>query len=81
MAVRDASPFSFDALVERPGETCKAMTDVRASQASKPLNVDITPATAEAFDDQCRKLRVKKKDVVEVLLRAWLESGANAPRS
>lgn len=55
------------------------MTDQRASQPSKPLNVDISPVTADAFDERCRTLRVKKKDVVEVLLRAWLESG-DTPR-
>jgi len=75
----DTTSFAFAALVDRPVETCKAMTDIRASQASKPLNVDITPDTADAFDERCRTLRVKKKDVVEVLLRAWLEAG-DSPR-
>lgn len=66
--------FSFAALVDHPEETCKAMTDARALQPAKPLNVDITPGVADAFNERCRTLRVKKKDVVEVLLRAWLES-------
>ena len=66
------SPFTFRALVERPWATCKAMTDARMQQPSKPLNVDISPATAQAFDDRIRTMRLKKKDVVEVLLRAWL---------
>lgn len=71
----------FAALVDRPVETCKAMTDARQAEPSKPLNIDITPGTAAAFDDRCRTLRVKKKDVVEVLLRAWLEAGAGASPS
>lgn len=70
--------FTFDGLVARPVQTCKAMTDVRAAQPAKALNIDVTPSTADSFDERCRALRVKKKDVVEVLLRAWL---AAAPAS
>jgi len=71
--------LSFEALVERPVQTCKTMTDIRLSSPSKPLNVDITPSTADAFDERCRALRVKKKDVVEVLLRAWLDASTDSP--
>lgn len=70
-------PFTFRSLVDRPQATCKAMTDERLQQPSKPLNVNITPATAEAFDDRCRAMRLKKKDVVEVLLRAWLAASTD----
>lgn len=73
-APNPTSPFTFDDLVAEPTATCKAMTDARLSQPAKPLNVDLTPATADAFDDRCRALRIKKKDVAEVLLRAWLDA-------
>jgi len=45
---------------------------------ARPLNVDLTPETAAEFDDRCRALRLKKKDVVELLLRGWLTASAPA---
>ena len=46
---------------------------VREGQPSKPLNVDLTPDVARASTTGCRAMRLKKKDVVELLLRAWLD--------
>ena len=63
----------FEELVANPVDTCRTMGMVREGQPSKPLNVDLTPDVARSFDDRCRALRVKKKDVVELLLRAWLD--------
>jgi hypothetical protein len=67
----------FDRLVADPVDACRTMGLLREGQPSKPLNVDLTPDVAGRFDDRCRALRVKKKDVVELLLRAWLDR-ANA---
>lgn len=72
---RAATPIrsGFDRLVTDPVDACRTMGMLREGQPSKPLNVDLTPGVASRFDDRCRTLRLKKKDVVELLLRAWLE--------
>lgn len=50
------------------------MSAHRENMPGRPLNVDLTPRLAARFDDHARALRVKKKDVVELLLRGWLAS-------
>jgi hypothetical protein len=74
-AADSATPVrsGFDRLVVDPVDACRTMGMLREGQPSKPLNVDLTPDVASRFDDRCRALRVKKKDVVELLLRAWLD--------
>jgi hypothetical protein len=74
-AVESSNPVrsGFDRLVADPVDACRTMGMLREGQPSKPLNVDLTPGVAGRFDDRCRALRVKKKDVVELLLRAWLD--------
>lgn len=64
--------LTLSALLANPVSTCRAMSIRRESMPSRPLNVDLTPDVAARFDEQCRTLRVKKKDLVEVLLRGWL---------
>jgi hypothetical protein len=66
-------PASLNALLADPVKACRDMGHLRENLPARPLNVDLTPAVAAAFDEQCRALRVKKKDVVELLLRGWLE--------
>jgi hypothetical protein len=68
-----AGPASWQALLADPVKACRDMANRRENMPARPLNVDLTPAAAAAFDEQCRALRVKKKDVVELLLRGWLE--------
>ncbi len=74
--------FTLTALLEDPAATCRAVGTYREAMPARPLNVDLTPETAAAFDDHCRALRLKKKDVVEVLLRGWLtaQSPTSLPR-
>lgn len=72
----DEATFRLDQLFEDPAGTCRRMAQSREEMPARPLNVDLTPETARAFSDRCRALRVNKKDVVEVLLRAWLEASA-----
>jgi hypothetical protein len=67
------NPASWQALLADPLKACRDMANRRENMPARPLNVDLTPAAASAFDEQCRALRVKKKDVVELLLRGWLE--------
>lgn len=50
------------------------MTVLREDMAARPLNADLTPETFKAVSERCRDLRVNKKDIVEVLLRTWLEA-------
>ena len=72
----------WNALLADPRGTCQQMSYERENLPARPLNVNITPDVAAGFDDQCRRLRVKKKDVVELLLRGWLEhvgTGATPP--
>jgi hypothetical protein len=64
---------SLDALLADPVRACREMGNLRENMPARPLNVDLTPDVAAAFDQQCRTLRVKKKDVVELLLRGWLQ--------
>lgn len=64
---------SLDALLTDPVRACRDMGNLRENMPARPLNVDLTPEVAAAFDEQCRALRVKKKDVVELLLRGWLQ--------
>lgn len=68
--------FTMNGLVSEPVRTCRRMAAIREDMPARPLNVDLTPDTASMFTDRCRELRVKKKDVVEVLLRAWLEASS-----
>ncbi len=70
--------FTLSALLQDPAATCRAVGTYREAMPARPLNVDLTPETAAAFDDRCRALRLKKKDVVEVLLRGWLTAQAPA---
>lgn len=72
----DEATFRLDQLLEDPSGTCRRMAQIREDMPARPLNVDLTPETARAFSDRCRALRVHKKDVIEVLLRAWLETAA-----
>lgn len=65
-------PFTLRELLTDPIAVCRAMSAHREGMPARPLNVDLTPTVARRFDDECRALRVKKKDVVEVLLRSWL---------
>lgn len=65
-------PFTLGRLLADPITVCRAMSTHREDMPARPLNVDLTPTVARRFDDECRALRVKKKDVVEVLLRGWL---------
>lgn len=69
--------FTVDELVREPVRTCRRMARLREDMPARPLNVDLTPETASTFSDRCRELRLKKKDVVEVLLRAWLEASSH----
>ncbi len=74
--------FTWAALLQDPTATCRAVGAHREAMPARPLNVDLTPETATAFDDRCRALRLKKKDVVELLLRGWLTapSSTDLPR-
>lgn len=72
-AANERDSFTMDELVKEPVRTCRRMATLREDLPARPLNVDLTPETAFIFNERCRELRVKKKDVVEVLLRAWLE--------
>lgn len=63
----------LDDLLADPVRACRDMGNLRENMPARPLNVDLTPDLAAAFDEQCRTLRVKKKDVVELLLRGWLQ--------
>ncbi len=69
-----AKNFTIDELLEDPIATCRRMAVLREDMPARPLNVDLTPETASSFNERCRDLRIKKKDVVEVLLRAWLDA-------
>lgn len=71
--------FTLVALIQDPAATCRAIAGHREAMPARPLNVDLTPETASAFDDRCRALRLKKKDVVEVLLRGWLTAQGTSP--
>lgn len=72
--------FTLTELVQDPTSTCRRMASLREDMPARPLNVDLTPETATDFNDRCRELRVKKKDVIEVLLRAWLQASSTNPR-
>jgi hypothetical protein len=74
--------FTLMALLQDPAAACRAIGGHREAMPARPLNVDLTPETATAFDDRCRTLRLKKKDVVELLLRGWLTAtpAGNLPR-
>ena len=72
--------FTVDELIREPVPTCRRMATLREDMPTRPLNVDLTPDTASSFSDRCRELRVKKKDVVEVLLRAWMEATSSGSR-
>lgn len=72
-STHDSTPiFDLDNLLRDPVAACRAMSRYREDMPVRALNVDLTPGIARRFDDQCRVLRVKKKDVVELLLRGWL---------
>ncbi len=70
--------FTWAALLQDPTATCRAVGAYREAMPARPLNVDLTPETAAEFDNRCRALRLKKKDVVELLLRSWLTASAPA---
>ncbi len=72
--------FTWAALLQDPTATCRAVGAYREAMPARPLNVDLTPETATAFDDRCRALRLKKKDVVELLLRGWLTAPSSTAR-
>jgi hypothetical protein len=68
----DDVSFALDNLLGDPVAACRAMSRYREDMPARALNVDLTPDIARRFDEQCRALRIKKKDVIELLLRGWL---------
>lgn len=72
VATAATTPALIDRLLRDPVAACRAMSAHRENSPARPLNVDLTPDLARGFDDKCRELRIKKKDVVELLLRGWL---------